>query len=173
MAFFPMFFDLEGKNILVVGAGIVGSRRIDVLIQMGALVTVVASSASESVIRWSKEGKIQLILSDYRKYRETHILQNVEKKNSCEPLFMILAVTGDLEVDELAASDGRNLHAFVNVAGDRAQSDFYFPGIARTGIITAGIIADGINHKLAKQATEQVGAFLHEKFHDIDGSGQK
>ncbi|MEG2296366.1 MAG: NAD(P)-dependent oxidoreductase, partial [Clostridium sp.] len=107
MAFFPMFFDLEGKNILVVGAGIVGSRRIDVLIQMGALVTVVASSASESVIRWSKEGKIQLILSDYRKYRETQILQKVEKKNSCEPLFMILAVTGDLEVDELAASDGR------------------------------------------------------------------
>ena len=41
MSYFPMFVDLEGKHVLAVGAGTIGSRRILTLLKFGAQVTAV------------------------------------------------------------------------------------------------------------------------------------
>ena len=46
MAYFPLFFDLEEKWVLVVGAGSVASRRIRVLLEFGARVAAVAPESS-------------------------------------------------------------------------------------------------------------------------------
>ena len=40
--YFPLFVDLQGKNILIVGAGKIAARRATVLVEFGADVTVVA-----------------------------------------------------------------------------------------------------------------------------------
>ena len=62
----------------------------------------------------------------------------------------------------LAVSDGRRMGAFVNAAADRSLSDFYFPGIACAGSVTAGVTTGGEDHRLAKRACEEVRAFLTE-----------
>lgn len=164
MAFFPMFFDIAGKEVLAVGAGTVGTRRIETLLQFGARVTVISREASETVQRLNREGKLKWIAADYRDCR------------MAEPFFMVLAATGDDEADALAAEDGRAAHAYVNVAGDKSRSDFYFPGIARAGNVTAGIIADGTDHGLAKRMTARVGKALvdgdAEERQGADGDGQ-
>lgn len=157
MAFFPMFFDLEDQRVLVVGAGPVGSRRIETLLQFGALITVVALKPSEAVRKLAEEGQLQLFISDYNSYCEAE----GEKGTS---FFMVVAATGVASVDEKIKRDAKAKNAFVNVAGDKEKSDFYFPGIAKEGFITAGIIAEGLDHKLAKQATKQVRAFLHKTY---------
>lgn len=178
MAFFPMFFELEGKNVLVVGAGKVGSRRIEVLLRFDALVTVVSLSPSAEVLKLAKEGRITLVQADYRMIRESSGAElRRQAEGGLSSFFMVLAATGDLAVDELVREDACAMNAFVNVAGDREKSDFYFPGIAKDGAVTAGVIADGIDHGLAKRATRQIENFLketfnHKDFNHRDGSGQ-
>lgn len=149
MAYFPMFMDLKEKNILVVGAGVVGSRRIETLLLFEASVTVVEPRPSEAVRQLAQAGKIELMISSYEEYR-----------SSLLPFFMVLSATGDQKTDRLVKEDGRSMNAFVNVAGDKSQSDFYFPGIAKAGDITVGVIANGKDHRLAKRAVDEIGTFI-------------
>lgn len=178
MAFFPMFFELEGKRVLVVGAGRVGSRRIEALLRFDALVTVVSLSPSAEILKLAEDGSITLIQADYRVMRESSGAEMMRQAaGGLSPFFMVLAATGDLTVDELVRADACVMNAFVNVAGDRTKSGFYFPGIAKDGAVTAGVIADGMDHGLAKRATKQIEIFLREtfnrkNFNHRDGSGQ-
>ena len=48
MPLFPMFVKLEGRSVLVVGAGSVGESKIDSLLATDATVTIVAPSATEA-----------------------------------------------------------------------------------------------------------------------------
>ena len=162
MSFFPVFFEMQGRKILVVGAGSVASRRIRVLEEFGADITVVAEFTSREVEELAAGGRIRLIREDYRSYRE-----RLEEEG---PFFLVLTATGDEEADRLAEGDARKRKIFVNVAGDRNRSDFYFPGIARVRNVTAGITAEGTDHGLAKRMTGRVRECLREQ---LEGKEEK
>ena len=50
----------------------------------------------------------------------------------------------------------------VSHAGDESQCSFYFPGIAREGELVAGVVADGKNPSLAKQAAQSLRIWLKQ-----------
>ena len=50
----------------------------------------------------------------------------------------------------------------VNCSDDRTRCDFYFPGIAEGGGVTAGVTAGGTDHRLAREATERIRKCLAE-----------
>ena len=50
MAYFPMFLDIEGKHCLVVGGGKVALRKVQVLLDFGVHVTVVAQQIEKEII---------------------------------------------------------------------------------------------------------------------------
>ena len=74
MAYFPLFFDLEEKWVLVAGAGAVASRRIRVLLEFGARVAVVAPESS-FLERAAGEGT-----------RELLVLESVPEEGFQEPM---------------------------------------------------------------------------------------
>lgn len=155
MGYFPLFIEMEGRKALVVGAGRIASRRIRVLVEFGAAVTVAAREVSPEVEELAESGKILLFRGDYRVCRG-----QIEKEG---PFFLVLAATGEEEADRLAEEDGRAGGSFVNVAGDRSRSDFYFPGIARARNVTAGVTAEGTDHRLAKEITAKIRECLREE----------
>ena len=53
MAYFPLFVDIRGKDVLVAGGGAVAARRVESLLSFGARVTVVAPEI---------DGKIETLL---------------------------------------------------------------------------------------------------------------
>ena len=72
MAYFPMFVDLAGKDVLVVGGGVIAARRIRTLLEFGCEITVVSpevcgdlremceeekgnGDVSEACVRWKKK----------------------------------------------------------------------------------------------------------------------
>ena len=150
MSYFPMFVDLEGKHVLAVGAG----RRILTLLKFGAQVTAVDPDGRKLKEMEGWNG-LSWIREPYEAYR-TRLLEKAPD------FFMVLTATGNRETDLLAVSDGRRMGAFVNAAADRSLSDFYFPGIACAGSVTAGVTTGGEDHRLAKRACEEVRAFLTE-----------
>lgn len=152
MAYFPMFIDMEGKRVLAVGAGNVGARRIQTLLKFGAQVTAVAPKS-----RYLEQTpEVVWLKGTYEEYREALLTEE-------RPFFLVLAATGDRNTDRLAVEDGRAMGAFVNAASDRSLSDFYFPGTAMAGEVTAGVVAGGKNHRLARIAAEALRELFEEK----------
>lgn len=148
--YFPLFIDLEGKKILVVGAGHIAERRILTLLSFGAKLTVIAPEATEKIKKLAEEGAI----------RWQEKCWDAETENELEGSLLVLSATGDTSVNEAVFSACKRRAIPVNCADDRTRCDFYFPGIAEGGGVTAGITAGGTNHRLAREATEKVRELL-------------
>ncbi len=151
MAVFPLFFELQGRRVLVVGAGAVGARRIAALEEFGADLTVVSCEVRPEIRKLAAEGRIRLFKGRYEDWRE--------RLDREEPFFLVLAASGN-QADALAGEDAKRRGSFFNLANDRLRSDFYFPGIARFGALTAGIVGDGADHALTRRAAGELRRFL-------------
>ena len=64
--YLPVFLDLEGARVLVVGAGPVAARKIDALLAVGAAVTVAAPRLSAPVEERAAGGEITVVRGRYR-----------------------------------------------------------------------------------------------------------
>ncbi|MCI6886288.1 MAG: uroporphyrinogen-III C-methyltransferase [Lachnospiraceae bacterium] len=147
---FPLFFDLTGKRILIVGAGTIAARRAESLADFGAELLVVAPKGAEQMKKLEQERGLRWIR---RAYEETDL----------DGMDLVLAATDDpvLNAAVVRACKARKIP--VNHAGDKAQSDFYFPGIARNGSLVVGVTASGDNHRLARQAAEELRQWIRQR----------
>ncbi len=148
---FPIFIELDQKKVVVIGAGAIASRRIRAFLEYGALVTAVAPEAEESVRRLAEEGTILW-------------KQRTAEKEDIAGAFLVAAATDRREVNHQAALWCREKGIPVNVADKKEECDFYFPGLARVGSLTAGVCAGGTDHKLAKAAAQEIRELLEERF---------
>lgn len=148
-AYFPLFFNLEEKTVLVVGAGRVATRRALALAEFGANVLVVAPDGTGQMDEMAREGRV-----DWE--RRCFIERDVE---DC---WLVVAATDDPEVNRQVAELCRERRILVNHAGDKSQCDFYFPGTAREGSLVIGVTASGKDHRLAGQVTEQLRLWIKQ-----------
>ena len=146
--YFPLFVNLEGKHVIVYGAGKIGSRRILSLLEFGCSLTVIAPEYSDEVKKLSEERKIFL---KQEEYQSGSIPQNV-----C----LVLAATSSKEVNARIGAECREKKIPVNISSDKSLCDFYFPGLAICGDLVAGVTAGGADHKRAKEAAEEIRAVL-------------
>ena len=57
MAYFPLFVNLEGRRVLVVGGGKIAARRIRTLLEFGCEITVVAPEVGEELLEMLEKGE--------------------------------------------------------------------------------------------------------------------
>lgn len=138
--YFPLFVDLSDKKIVVVGGGKIGTRRVKVLSQFTNHISVIALEVSKELQQLEKEGQIVVKLRPCQ-------------KEDFVQAFLVVAATNDSEVNDEVISMCKN-HCFVNHAGDKSQSTFYFPGIVKEKECVIGVTASGKDHKLAKRITD-------------------
>lgn len=158
--YFPLFIDLEGKKIIVVGAGAVASRRICTLLEFGARITVLAPEASEKVKSLSGEGRLIWRKEAYRP----------GLPDLFDGAVLALAATDQREVNLAVGEECRELGIPVNLADDKENCDFYFPGVALGGGIVAGITAEGKDHRLAKEVAAEVRGLLAQREREAEES---
>lgn len=142
--YFPLFFNMEGKNIRVFGGGKIAARRVEILLEFGANIRVTAPDIIKELQDLAKHQ--ERLTLDYRSFRPGE-LQNEE---------IVLAATSDRNVDVAVFEECRKKHILVNVASDQGKCDFYFPGIVRKGNITIGVTSGGENHHRVAEVTERI-----------------
>ena len=59
MRYFPVFFDLRGQRVLVVGGGEVALRKVSLLERAGAAITVVSPEAVPELVERSGAGALR------------------------------------------------------------------------------------------------------------------
>jgi len=138
-----MFVKLEGRQVLVVGAGRVGELKIRGLLPTGARIRVVAHKASEAVREWSRSGEIVLeergfVLSD---------LENV---------FLVVVATASRDLNEFVFGEAQARSILCNVVDVPEQCDFYYPAVVQRGDLQIAISTSGQSPSLAQKIRQQL-----------------
>ena len=95
MRYFPLFLDLDGRDVLVIGGGAVALRKVETLRLAGARVTVIAESLHEALRALAARGGISL---HERRFES----RDIEAPGLARPR-LIIAATGDRDVNAVAA----------------------------------------------------------------------
>ena len=65
MNYLPVFFDLKGQKVLVVGGGAVALRKVSLLERTGALITLVAPQIAPELIERAASGMLQFEFREF------------------------------------------------------------------------------------------------------------
>jgi len=144
---FPVFTNISGKTIVVIGAGKIAKRRIETLLKFHCSIRVVARDAIPEIIAYAEEKRLELRMKPY----DTGDLEGAD---------YVLAATNNKQINHEIYEKCKKGDIPVNVADDKEKSDFYFPGVVRKKGITVGVTADGKDHELAKKATRAIANCL-------------
>ena len=147
MGDFPLFVSLEDAPCLLVGAGTVALRKARALLPCGPRLTVVAPGALPAFTGLEQKGKLRLLRREFR------------PEDLAEQL-LVIAATGDGELDRRIAGLCRDRHILVNTAGSRAAGACRFPAVVRRGRLSVAISTDGASPSAARFFKERIESLL-------------
>jgi precorrin-2 dehydrogenase/sirohydrochlorin ferrochelatase len=155
MAYFPIFVDLENKNVLVVGAGEVALRKIEKLMPFNPEITVVAKEVKrQEIFDLYKEKKIKLFERDFKK-------EDIQNKD-----IVIVAVDDlDLQKEIFQLCTEKNIP--VNSVDSLDYCSFIFPAYIKKGDIVIGISTSGKAPALSSALKEIINSALPENVEEI------
>jgi siroheme synthase-like protein len=148
---FPLFIDLSGKKVLIIGGGNVAERRVKALASFGADVTVISPIITEYIEHASTSNLIHLLR---RRYEDGDIA-------AVNP-FLVIAATNDRQVNHNIMTKTKKLNIHVSVADCRDDSTFYFPAIAENEDYIAGLISKNGDHAGLKQTAQKVREVINK-----------
>ncbi len=143
VSLYPIFLDLRGRPVLVVGGGRVGLRKIRGLLEAGAHVTVVDP-------RGQPELAALPVLWRRRKFRRSDV----------RGMTLVFAATSDRAVNHAVAEQARRLGIPVNVADNPAECDFLVPARVRKANLQIAVSTGGQDPRLAKELRRQLERML-------------
>ena len=131
MAYFPMFVDLTDSNCLIIGGGHVALRKVQVLLDFGAYVTVIAKDICNDIVGLSLDTD-HLILEE----REYSPLDLQDRK-------LVVAATGDEELNSEISFMCKSGNIPVNVVDDKAKCTFIFPSYVKEQNLVGAFSSSG------------------------------
>src|SRR6202795_999663 len=152
--YFPVFFDLKGQSVLVVGGGEVALRKVSLLERAGADITVVAPRAVSELNARGAAGTIKLVLREFA-------------PEDLDGARLVIVATSRRAVNRFIAklSDARAIP--VNVVDDREVSRFIVPAIVDRDPIMVAVSTGGTSPGLARRLRERLEAFLPKRLGDL------
>lgn len=165
MSYFPMFIDIEGKHILVVGAGKIALRRVQTLLQFRARIKVIA----KEIPKEQKE-TFHLLVSEGKIVLEEKAF---EESDLTEALFLVLAATNVKKLNHEICMLCRKRKILANTATDRTDCDFYFPAVAVQEELVVGITGDGSDHRKVAETAARIRKVLEMEHEEKNQSRQQ
>ena len=150
MQFFPLFFRIAGRKVLVVGGGRVAERKVRQLLEYGAVITLVspeavsyiANLAKDKIIAWNRRRYIPGEAGDYA---------------------LIIATTDSEEVNRRIYEDAVGLNIPLNVVDQPDLCTVIFPAVVRRGEVTIAVGTDGRAPFLTKSLKEEIDRTIPEE----------
>lgn len=137
MDYFPIFVKLTHQPCLVVGAGEVAARKIDLLLRSGAQVTVIAR-------------EIGVAVASLHAQKTITVLQKAFSVEDVHDYRLVVSATDSLETNRLVAKAAHERYILVNVVDNPELCSFIFPAIIDRSPIVAAISSGGAAPVLAR-----------------------
>jgi precorrin-2 dehydrogenase / sirohydrochlorin ferrochelatase len=157
MAKYPIFVELGGRRVVVVGGGAVAVRKAESLLEAGARLLVVAHKPSDAMTTLCTSHGADLVRDRYA-------------KQYLGEAVLVIAATNDPQVNEQVYRDCQELEILCNVVDDPQHCDFFVPAVVTRGDLQIAIGTQGyspayaghLRKKLETIFTEEHGRFLAE-----------
>ena len=155
MAYFPMFVDMTDRPCLIVGGGNVAYRKVLVMLDFGAKVTVVAedicdelrnliaddiANENKSVSDTANKEKGQTDLD--AEGRITVVKRKFDQKD-CNGMQIVIAATDDNALNHEIAEYCKSKGIMVNAVDQKADCSFIFPSYVKEKNLVAAFSSGG------------------------------
>ncbi len=147
MRYFPIFLDLAGKPVLLVGGGDVAARKFALLGEAGAVVTVVAPELGAELTAAVAAGAA------------TNVARGFEA-GDMNGAWLVVAATNDRAVNAAVAAAANAARIPCNVVDDRELSSFIMPAIIDRSPVQIAVSTGGTSPVLARLIRERLETLL-------------
>ncbi len=154
MMYFPVFFDLDGQKVLVVGGGEVALRKITLLERTGASITVVAPEIHPELKARADAGLVRLSVREF-------------EPDDLNGARLVIVATSRRAVNRFIAklSEARGIP--VNVVDDREASRFIVPAIIDRDPVLVAVSTGGTSPVLARRLRERLEALIPKRIGEL------
>jgi len=148
---FPLFADLRGRRVLVVGGGAVARRKVEALLDTGAEVVIGAPALEPTLAAWKADARIAHRAGAF-------------SADWLEDAWLVIAATDDVAINRavVAAADARRV--FSNAVDDADLSRFHVPARVERGPLQIAISSGGGAPMLARLIREQLEIQFDESY---------
>ena len=147
MGFYPLLLELEGRPCLVVGGGPVGERKVEGLLAVGAVVTVVSPELTPGLSALAQAGRITVVPRAYQ-------------EGDLEGAALVFTALGDPRATAAVADEARRRAIWLNAADDPAHCTFILPAVVRRGALTISVASGGATPALTRALREHLESAL-------------
>lgn len=135
--------NLAGKNVIVIGGGVEGVRKVKGLLGQNCKITVISERLNSYLEDLAQQKKIEIVKM---KIKNANILDNYQD------IFLVLAATDNKELNRKIVEKGRSMMSFVYAADDPPVSDFSYASIINIeGIMQVAISTFGKSPIMARR----------------------
>jgi precorrin-2 dehydrogenase / sirohydrochlorin ferrochelatase len=156
---YPIFLDLTGRLVVVVGGGLVAQGKIEGLLAAQARVRVIAPALTAELQQLARAGRVDYHARPYA-------------AGDLAGADLVIGATNDRAVNAQVYQDATAAHIWVNVVDDPPYCTFITPSITRRGDLTVAVSTGGKAPVLAVRVREQIEALLgdeHAQFLELAG----
>lgn len=142
---------LEQKRCVVIGGGSLALRKITGLVAAGARPTVISPELNDELQRFLAQGKI---VHRARSYASNDVIG----------AFLVIAATGDPDLNRQIWEDAKRQGALVNVVDQAEICDYYTPAVLRRGDWIVSLSSGGAAPALAVHARQDLERYYGEEY---------
>jgi len=157
VSFFPAYFNLNHKKILLVGGGYIALEKLEKLVDFTKDITIISKEFSDDFSSFAREHTIEM---QERYYVEGDI----------DGFDIVIVATDTITLHKAIFEESRKSRILVNSVDDTAYCDFIFPSYIKNGDLTISVSTSGASPALAKRlkvylqnvVPSNIGEFLAE-----------
>ena len=140
--YYPVFLDLRGRRVVVIGGGAMGEEKVTRLLPYEAQVVVVSPDVTDEVAELADDGTIEWVRRPYR-------------RGDLDGAFIaIVAATSDDAVNQAVSEEARERNVPLNVADVTELCTWITPSVARRGEVIVATSTGGASPALARRFRE-------------------
>lgn len=131
MSDFPIALHGERIRAVVIGGGIVGTRKALALAEAGAQVTVIAPRVSDELTRADESRSLKIVREEY-------------DRDQLSGANLVIAATNSRETNAQIAIDAQANGQLVNITDFADEGNFHTMALHRSGDVTIAVSAGGV-----------------------------
>ena len=141
--YYPVFLNMQGQLCVVIGGGEVAERKVQALLEAGAVVTLIAPECTDGLIAMTSDSSVTWHQRTY-------------ETGDLEGAFIAIAATDDRAVNETVTKEATERNTPLNVVDVTDLCTFIAPSVIHRGPVTLAISTGGMGPALARKLRQEL-----------------
>lgn len=149
--YFPLMLDIANRKVLVVGGGAVAERKVQLLLDTGCRITVLAPDLTAGLVELAAHGRLVHLRQEY-------------SAECLEGSVLVFAAANERGVNAAVAADCRQRGMPVNVADQPGDCSFIVPAVVRRGKLVIAVSTSGASPAWARRIRQRLEQEFGEEY---------